>query len=150
MDGEGSGKNGKNELEKDASIKEEDAKHETDKLPDHPSLKVTIDARSEAYGIGTGSGSGFGSALTRGQLFLNGWIDRLRWLVVNMMGMNGGNLILLYGIQRLCLSLILCGVHRRGRRRGEQIVDRRSCNPLILGDEGEMDISIVPEEIVYR
>jgi hypothetical protein len=62
-------------------------------------------------------------------------LDRLRWLVVN-------------GMQRLCL--VLGGIQGRGWRRGEQIVVGRSWDPIVLGEDGERDVSIGFDEIVNR
>ena len=61
---EESGKNGKSDLGKDASIKEDDTKDEIDELPDQASLNGAVDDRSWVFGIGTDRSSGFGSALT--------------------------------------------------------------------------------------
>lgn len=70
-----SSKNGKNELGKHAGKKGEDAKDEIEKLPDRGSLNGTINARSRGVsGIAPGGGSGLGSALARGQLFVDGRI----------------------------------------------------------------------------
>ena len=156
--GEESGKDGKDDLGKHASEKEEDTKHKMDKLPDRNSLNGSINDRSRVRGLATEGGSRPWSALTGGQLFLDGWIrgrlarsqgglNRLRCLVVTMMsGRNLRLMILLCWMQRLCLSLD--GVQGRGRRRGKQIVAGRSCNSIVLGKEGEMDIPIGLGEVV--
>ena len=138
VNGEESGKNFEDDLGKDASVKQEDTKDKIDKLPDRASPHGTIDGRSMVWRMGRGGSWELGSALTRGQLFLEGriqgGIDRLGCLVVNV---NGGN-----------LGLSPSGVHGRGRRRGEQIVVGRGWNPIVLGKDGEMNIPIGLEEIV--
>lgn len=66
-------------------------------------------------------------------------LDRLRWLVVNK------NLRLM-----VRLSLSLGGVHGRGWRGGEQIVTGRSWDPIVLGKDGEREVSIRFDEMVNR
>ena len=93
---------------------------------------------------------------------MNGWVggrlagsqggfNRLGCLAVNMMNVNCRNLIgqfvtALRRVQRW--SLCLCGIQRRGRRRGEQTVDGRTCDPRVVGTEGQADVSIGFHEIV--
>lgn len=70
-----------------------------------------------------------------------------------MMNVNCGDLIgqfmiVLWRMQRLRLGLGLGSIQGRGRRRGEQIVGGRSCNSIVLGKEGEVDISVGLNEVV--
>lgn len=71
---EESGKDNKNDLGNDASVKGEDTEHKVDELPGHASLNGPSKFGSCAFWVPV-NGPGLGSALTRRQLCL----DILAW-----------------------------------------------------------------------
>ena len=148
------GKELSKEEEDDPGVKSEDAEHKADELLERDSL----DGKSYVAGIARG-GSGFGSCLARSQLFVDIWTrGRLAGsqggfgrLVVNVMNVNCGNLIgrllaAIWETQRL--SLGLDRIQGRGRRRGEQTVVGLVWEPSMLGEDGEVDVTVGFNEIV--